>query len=450
MRIQPNDISAEKTVLASIIINGKIFSEVYDRFKKGLFYTTSHKLIADAITRVYSNNVTIDIITISDELKKREELDKVGGDGYLCELTENIATTANVSAHLDILESKYLLRESIIRANKIMDNSYSSDATGIEVVTMAEGLYNKLAYDSFETHKEYDHHKSVHEYLKRIEDAKINKRTIRGYTSNMPDLDKMISGWEKGKVYLISGLEKLGKSRFVRSLVSHWLGDNHGVSMFMLEEDETAIHECILANRCTINTDVLETVNMTHENIVKVFEEANLRYMNDPLFISIKSGTDPMYIKTMIQRQKSKLKKQGKELIFVVVDYLQRMSGEGEGHAKMEYIASKLADITRDENVCMLEISQMSAAAEKTRGVPLHTQLRYGKAFKEAANCIITFDDPERMGKKEDDGFYVDEGCKTLMAHIIQRKGLSNITMPIRAQLQYSKFNDSVKGSDEF
>ena len=88
----------------------------------------------------------------------------------------------------------------------------------------------------------------------------------------------------------------------------------------------------------------------------------------------------------------------------------------------------------------MIQISQVNASAEKTKGLPLHTQIRFGKVFKEAASCIITFDDPERQGKGDD--FNPDRGYKTLNAHIIQRRGLSNVTIGIRSELQYSRFDN--------
>ena len=344
------------------------------------------------------------------------------------------------------LKKAFMVREFYKRICEVESN-IDRDKENIIVELQVMSKYITEMITEIEEAREYNHKESVFSYLKELEEAKKHRSAYRGISSHLPDLDKIISGWETGKVYLISGLEKLGKSRFVRSMVSHWLKNGHGCAFFMLEEDEFAIHECLLANRCSVNTDVLGTNAISKESIIKVFQEAN-NYMNEPLFISVKSGMTPQQIRASIQRQKIKMKNDGKELKFAIVDYVQRMTAEGDNqHEKTEFIASELANIARDENICMIEISQMSSGAEKQKGLPLHTQIRFGKVFKEAANCIITFDDPQRMNKdnNSNESWDINDGYKMLIAHIIQRRGMSDITIPIRAQLQFSSFHNVIK-----
>jgi replicative DNA helicase len=306
-----------------------------------------------------------------------------------------------------------------------------------ELNTLSKKITEMLT--EIEEAKEYDHKQSVYNFMQAVEDGKKKGSAMRGFSSNLPDLDRIISGWERGKVYLVSGLEKIGKSRFVRSMVSHWLRHGLGCVMVMLEEDDAAIHECIFANRCEVDTGTIGTAAITDSGMMRILSEGNA-YMQEPLYITTKSSATPNYIKTVINRQKVKMKNAGRELCFVVVDYIQRMGGDGTGHEKYENIASQLADITRDENVCMIQISQVNSAAEKTKGLPLHTQIRFGKVFKEAASCIITFDDPERQAGGVD--FDIGRDYKTLNAHIIQRRGLSNVTIGIRSELRYSRFQN--------
>ena len=360
-----------------------------------------------------------------------------------CECLE-MATSAKPDIVLKELKKYHMIRElykSFFNADKIIqvDKDKILDCTN-----MLSGQISKLLTDIEESH-EYNHQKSVYDYMKYLEYSYKHGCEMRGISSHLPDIDNVISGWERGKKYLISGLEKLGKSRFVRNLLSTWLNKGYGCCIFMLEEDANAIHECVLANRCVVNTDTLGTRSISEVNLRKVLEEGN-KYMMQPLYISTKSAITPQFIKSTIQRQKIKFKKNSTELMVVVVDYIQRMSSSGESrHEETEKIASELADIARDENVIMIEVSQMSSGAEKHKQLPLHTQIRYGKVFKESVDCIITFDDPVRMGR-EDDGFVIGKDYKKIRAHIIQRKGISDVYIDLRAELQYSSFHNFVKG----
>jgi replicative DNA helicase len=138
----------------------------------------------------------------------------------------------------------------------------------------------------------------------------------------------------------------------------------------------------------------------------------------------------------------------GHEVMFVAIDFIQNMTGIGEGmHEQTQYIAGELAAIATEENVCLIEISQLTSKAGREKGTEQHNYIRFGKVFQEAADCIITLTDPARSSKKkkkqeEDEDFDVPEekDYTKMIAHVVQRNGLSNIRIPIIAQLQYSSF----------
>ncbi len=355
------------------------------------------------------------------------------------------ATPAKPDNLIKELKKYHILRELYTNVAR-MDNVLRDDPKKIlpEVNKLSSAISASIT--DVEASQEYNHAESVYKYMEKIEYAQKHGKEFRGIKSHLPDLDNIISGWIPGLSYLISGLEKIGKSRFVRNLISTWLNQNYGCCVFVLEEDAEAIHECILACRAGVDSSVFGTSNMGDEALKKICMKSG-EYGTQPMYISTKSNINPQYIKSTVQRQKIKMKKTGHQLTFVVIDYIQRMSGEGNGrHEQTENIASELGDIARDENVCLIEISQMSASAEKTKNIPLHTMIRFGKVFKEAASVIITFDDPERMGKKEDDDNMLLPESRKIIAHIIQRGGIGDVTIPLRAQLQYSQFNDEIKG----
>ncbi len=340
-----------------------------------------------------------------------------------------------------ILELKKYWR--IRELYKIIGSVHNLVTENVDNIDEALELLNKRNTELLlsQTQHKYDHEQSVYNFTLKLEEAMKTGRTLRGYKSHLPDLDRIISGWETGKLYLLSGLEKLGKSRFTRNLFSTWLNDNHGCLACILEEQPEDYHECILAARTGINTDIMGTTNLSTQNMNRICTHS-MNYMKQKLYVFNKSSMTPNDIRAIIRSQKIVFKKDGVDLLFVVVDYIQRMSIQGkyQKNEEMELIASELANIAKDENVCLIAVSQMGAGAEKSKGIPLHAQLRYGKTFKEAAGCIITFDDPERRGDSDNSSDMPD--VKKIIANIIQRKGASNVNIDIRAQLQYSRFEN--------
>ncbi len=354
----------------------------------------------------------------------------------LCECME-LATSVKPDAIISELKKFWQIRE-LFRAIGNADNLISENPNNID---NALGLIAKRNTELLLDNEKntYDHERSVYQYTLSLEEAIKSGKTMRGHRSHLPDLDKIISGWEQGKFYLVSGLEKLGKSRFTRNLISTWLNDKKGCICCILEEDASAIHQCVFASRVGVNTDIMGTADMRPDQLAKVCREAT-NYMAQPMHIYAKSGMTPQNIRSTIQNQKIVFNKNGHDVVFVIVDYIQRMtvSGGTSKHEESEVIASELANIARDENVCMIGVSQMASGAEKSKGIPLHTMIRYGKPFKEAASCIITFDDPDRRGSSEE-GMDVNKDYKTIIANIIQRSGMSNVNINLRAQLQYSR-----------
>jgi len=353
-----------------------------------------------------------------------------------------VSTPKELRAVLNDLKKHYKIRryikEAMRGARKIIDDDNNISL----ILNDANKLTTELLTED-EKCQSYSHGHSVMDWLSFVKEAKDSNNELRGYSSgpNLPDIDTKINGWELGKMYLVSGLEKLGKSRFTRALVSYWLSENYGCAFFMLEEDADAIHECIICNRTTINTDVIGTNSLNDYDFSSLMKSANV-YMNQPLYVSNRSAIDPQYIISAIRSQKIKMKKEyNADLMFVVVDYVQRMSENlGSKHENMEKIASELANIARDENVCMIVVSQMNSNAEKVKGVPVHTQQRYGKALREAASCMITFD------HSKDDEDEEEKDYRTIKAHIRQRKGVSEQFVYLRAQLQYSQYFNFVRG----
>jgi replicative DNA helicase len=423
-KITANNRSAEMQLIAWIAVFNK-FIDIPDSY----FFDSEILALYKHYQTQYTKNGEIDPYVIPE-----------GMEILFAECYE-MSTSPKPDIVLAELKKYWKIRELYKTMGRI-DNLISSDFKNIDdAIDLLTKKNSELILE--ENNKKYEHDRSVYQYTVGLEEAIKSGRTMRGHRSHLPDVDKIISGWEQGKFYLLSGLEKLGKSRFTRNLISTWLNDKKGCICCLLEEDAAAIHQCVFAARVGVNTDTMGTADLHKDSLTRICREAK-KYMEQPLYVYSKSGMNPNNIKTIIQDQKITFSKSGHEVVFVVIDYIQRMTMQGGNgkYEETELIASELANIARDENVCMIGVSQMASGAEKTKGLPLHTMIRYGKPFKEAASCIITLDDPERRGNTTDENMSVDVDHKTIIANIIQRSGMSNINISLRAQLQYSRFEN--------
>lgn len=418
-----NDINAEKALIAWMQFTNEFVS-----IPNGYLYNRDLKSIYDNWKSQYLESGSFQWNLIGEDLEV-----------VLSECME-IATPSKPNPIINSLKIAHMERSAAELTSKI-DMGLQKRSDVVKMLNWASGQITDLLTENYNG-KEYKHGESLVEFLVDIDNNRKGKNKFKGISSHLPDLDWLLSGWQKGKVYLVSGLEKLGKSRFVRDLFSTWLDKEHGCIMFLLEEDPSAVHECIIGARTKIDTFHFNTTQLTQRDYEKISEETN-KYKNQPIYISTESAVTPQYIKSTIQKQRIEFAKIGCDLDFVAIDYIQRMSSEAPSkHEETEKIASLLADIARDENVCLIEVSQLVSSAEKQKNVPLHTQIRFGKVFKEAASTIITLDDPERGVK---DSETESQDFRTIKAHIIQRKGKSNITIDLCAELQYSHFTNFAK-----
>lgn len=418
-KLSHHDLNAEQAIIAWMEA-----TKEYVDIPEGYLYNDDIKNIYQSWKKQYLENGSFQWNLIPDYLM-----------GTLAECME-IATTAKPEPILKSLRVAHTVREAC-RVVVGMEKDLCNDVDVIKVLNRASGNITNLLTDT--NLKEYNHHESLVEFLVTIDDSRQGRNKFKGVASHLPDLDWLLSGWQRGKVYLISGLEKLGKSRLVRNLFSTWLTNGYGCLMFLLEEDESAVHECIIGCRTKIDTFLYHTNRLSEEQFKQISYEISI-YDAQPIHIDIKSSITPQYIKSMVQKKKIEFSKKGVELTFVAIDYIQRMSNEGETkHEQTENTAAQLANIARDENICLLEVSQLASGAEKNKNIPLHTQIRFGKVFKEAASTIITLDDPNRS---KGEGDMTENDFSTIRAHIIQRKGKSNITVDLCAELQYSLFTN--------
>ena len=346
--------------------------------------------------------------------------------------TEDIAFPKNNEPIISALEKEYRRINAWKEAQRLivsLEDCKDEDTDEI-IINHSEKIINLMqGYRK----SEYKHDASVDKFISIVEENKRHPGILKGIQSNLPDLDKIIRGWQHGKLYVIGGLKKTGKSRFAINLVSQWIADNKRGVVFSMEMNENDIHACVLGNRLNINTSIIGTSELSDQQLIALKAEAE-NYKKSGLIIDRTSSIKVIDVKNQILRERTR-----GGIDFVVIDYIQRMHGEGERRVhQIEYCITRLADIARDENVIMIVLSQLSGAAEHKNDSPIYSFFKESQAIIEACDCALVLFDENRGEEKPPDGHEIK--CT-----ILQRDGVSDYTLPLFAQLKYSRFSNVQK-----
>jgi len=410
-------LSKHSRINEKIIILYMAYENQYVELPEECFYNSNTRKCYVAIKSQYLKNASIEINTLPDYVK--EMILEIGDMNY----------PRNISLITEDLLNNLRLRniaKIIIQSTNDITPENVSDRIG-EITQQMSGLItsNKI---------EYEHGKSVASILEFCRDQKESDRQLIGISSGLENFDKHIGGFQKKKTYILGGMEKLGKSRFCTFLTSVWSKKKIGGMWFSMEMSENDIHECIIAHRSNINSALIGSPGIDSQDFRKMLKDSQ-PYINEPVSISTESSITPEYIREKIRAQKIIWHKKGFEVVYVVVDYIQRMV-YGDNQAKqLEDTAKRLSNIARDENIIMIVISQLSQAAESNvHKLSPHQFIKGSKGIREAADGIfVLYKDNDCCSKAE---------SKELKIYIVQRKGQSNVFQKLEAQLQFSNFKE--------
>ena len=429
------NISAERQFLGWMIVNEQFIDIIED-----LFFNRKHRELYKALRSQYYSSGNISGYTLEE---------------HALTVAECVETPFPIeySTLLEAIERDYRYRKYLaILTSKAREAEYGERDID-ELISETREELSRVAAEGEK--EEYDHQKSVYEWVTGVDEARTAKeedgslKRFSGYECGINNLDLALNGFQPGLSYVIGGLKKTGKSRMAMFLASRFLQQGLGGIAFSMEMKINKIHNCIVAERTEVNTAIFKTPKVSPAQMIKISSEAISRYMMQSFYISVRSGINPNYVRSIIQKRKIK-----NRVDFVIVDYIQRMRVRAESRAKeVERCALDLADIARDENVVMIILSQLSNEAEKMSFgsnkdkdtgkskqkpmAPIYAFFKESGAIIESCDVTIALIDPNRG-----EPFDPASTSKDIEAIILQRDGLSDIRVNLNAQLQYSRFSE--------
>jgi replicative DNA helicase len=265
-KLPPQAIEIEEAVLGALMLDRDSLANVIDSLKEDTFYRLEHQKIFGAIFQLFRDSKPVDILTVVQELKKRGELDLVGGVSFVTSLTNRVASTANIEFHTRILNQKQIQRELIKVSTEIIKDAYEESTDALELLDKAEK--NLFAVAEGNIKKNFSKMSElIIEAKKQIEKAGQQQDGLSGVPSGFMKLDRITSGWQKSDLVILAARPGMGKTAFVLALARNAAVDfKKPVALFSLEMSSVQLVMRLISGETELNSDKLRKGNLeNHE-----------------------------------------------------------------------------------------------------------------------------------------------------------------------------------------
>ena len=440
-KIQPQAIDLEISVLGSILIDNEALSDSIDILKKEYFYKTEHQCIYEAISNLFQDSNPIDILTVTEELKRLGTLKKSGNVSYLSSLTSRISSSANTEYHARIIAEKFIQRKLINISSGIIEESLDDTIDVFETLNKAEQeLFNvtegtlRKSYDSMSD--------LIKISLKNIEDLKNKEEGLSGVPTGFSKLDKITSGWQKSDLIICAARPGMGKTAFALTMARNIAVEhNMGVAVFSLEMSSEQLVNRLISSESEIEAGKLRKGDLVEHEWIQLHSKIK-GLSKAPIFID-----DTPAISVFELRAKARRLVKKHNIKMIIIDYLQLMTAGGKGgnrEQEISTISRSLKGIAKELGIPVMALSQVNRALEQRSGIgskrPMLSDLRESGAIEQDADIVTFIYRPQYYKIQEwEDG----ESCLGQAEVIVAKHrngGLGDVRLKFKAQ--FAKFSD--------
>lgn len=386
-KLPPQNLEAEMAVLGSMLLDQEAISVAVESIDKDLFYKDTHKKIFEVITDLYNANKAVDFITLSDELKRREILDAVGGVSFLTALANSVPSAANVGHYVSIVKEKGILRNLINNSTRVISLCYESDGNINEVMDYAEQLIFEVSQRK--ASGSYLHLKEIiKDSIEKIDMLYQKKTHVTGIPTGFIDFDIQSAGLQASDLIIVAGRPSMGKSAFALG-IAEYAGLTAGipVAIFSLEMSKEQLVQRMLCAHAKVDAHKVRTGYLATSDWPRLTMAAG-RLSESPIFID-----DTPAISVMQLRAKARRLKMHHNIQMIIVDYLQLMRGSAHSESRQQEISEisrSLKALARELSLPIVAISQLSRAVEaRNDHRPQLSDLRESGAIEQDADVVV-------------------------------------------------------------
>ncbi|MCI0372087.1 MAG: replicative DNA helicase [candidate division NC10 bacterium] len=387
-RIPPQNLEAEVAVLGAILQDNEALLKAIDALRPDHFYKDAHRRIFDAALTLFGRTEPVDLITLTDELRRRGELEGVGGAAALAALLEAVPTAANVAYHARIVRDKALLRHLIATATDLVGMGYEDAESVDDVLDLAEKRIFEISEDKVSPRAFIpvkDILKGTFEHIERLYERQAH---ITGVPTGFGDLDELTSGLQPADLIIVAGRPSMGKTSFALNVAANAARADPptSVAVFSLEMAKEQLVQRMLCTEARVDSHRLRTGKLGPRDWPELTKAAG-RLSEMPIYIDDTPAITTLEIRAKARR----LKAEGK-LGLVIVDYLQLIRGRGRVESRQQEISEisrSLKALAKEVNVPVMALSQLSRAVEsRTPPRPQLSDLRESGAIEQDADVV--------------------------------------------------------------
>ncbi len=410
-KVPPHSLEAEQTVLGALLMDGSAVERTLNVIRAEDFYYEANSEIFDAIKTVHQFDIPVDIITVTNELKKRSKLEQTGGIEYLAGLTENIVSTKSISAYLDIIKEKSTLRKIISISNELIEKGYKENDDVQNLIDLAESRIFSLSQNrsSNDFSKVKDVLITVFNQLE--ERAKV-KGSVTGIDTGYRDLNRMTAGLQRSDMIVLASRPAMGKTSLALNLAMNAAKTGSSVALFSLEMSKEQYIQRLISLESLVEISKFRTGALEDDdwlslaNVMNSISSANI-FIDDTASISLFDLIS-----------KCRRLKIDKGLDLIIIDYVQLMSYGAKSESRQQEISNisrGLKQLAREINCPVLALSQLSRSVEQRPDKrPLLSDLRESGAIEQDADIVMML--------YRDEYYYKEESEKKGIAEVILAK----------------------------
>lgn len=442
-KVPPQAKELEEAVLGAIMLEKSAFDVVSEILRPECFYVDAHQRIFRAMQSLTGKSSPIDLLTVVEELKLREELEMVGGAYYVTRLTNSVVSTANIEAHARIVLQKFLQRELIRINGETISDAYEDSTDIFDLLDEAEtklfeitNNYLRKNFDSFDN--------VLIKTIQRIEDLRNKQEDVTGVPSGFAGLDRVTYGWQSTDLIILAARPAVGKTAFALNLARNAAlhpTKPTGVAFFSLEMSAAQLVQRILSAESEIMLEKISRGKLEDHEVQQLYKKGIERLSKAPIFIDDSAALNIFELRAKARRLVNK-----HNVGLLIIDYLQLMSGSsGNKNTNREQeistISRNLKGLAKELGIPILALSQLSREVEKRKEgnkMPQLSDLRESGAIEQDADMVMFLYRPEYYDITSNE--FGESNRGETHVRIAKHRNGSLETIKLRALLHIQKF----------
>jgi replicative DNA helicase len=386
-KLPPQNLDAEKSILGAVLIDENVLTRVSDALKADDFYDPRHERIFAAMIRLYERHQPVDLLTLSDELKKQDHLEEAGGTDYISELTNQVPTAAHAESYAEIIVQNAMRRRLITASGTIAELAFDESKESAELLENAEQELFAIS-DKAGKKDMVSLEQILVESFDRLEELHKNKGALRGVRTGFRDLDGMTAGLQRSDLIILAARPAMGKTTLVTNLAYNVATlAKQAVLFFSLEMGKEQLVDRMLADAAGVDAWNIRTGNLSDQDFEKL-SRAMGEMAEAPIFIDDTPGVTVLDLRTKARRAAH-----DHPLGLIIIDYLQLMQGSGRSGdnrvQEVSEISRGLKLVARELNVPVIALSQLSRSVEnRSPQIPQLADLRESGSIEQDADIV--------------------------------------------------------------